>query len=156
MEGKINYDFLSLEGIFQRPETLNALPGKNGTCQANLRDYEVYNCPSCCKQCCYSSILMSYTEFTYIMLISRKTGTERIEKLFRDKVGIYKTPMLCSALSCRKKPARNTAASTWLAPDLPGFRDRGSTLPGTYRTQEAPESLFTMLTTSFITAMIIL
>ncbi|RJX25774.1 MAG: YkgJ family cysteine cluster protein [Dethiobacter sp.] len=102
MAKKIEYDFSSLEGIFQRPEPLNAFAlERMERVRHLLRDYEVYNCPPHCKQCCYGSILMSYTEFTYIILYIRKNWSlQKIEKFFRDNVGLLQVngALLCPFL----------------------------------------------------------
>ncbi|NMB41672.1 MAG: YkgJ family cysteine cluster protein, partial [Firmicutes bacterium] len=145
MEGKINYDFLSLEGIFQRPETLNAFAReKMEHVRQILRDYEVYNCPSCCKQCCYGSILMSYTEFTYIMLyIQENWPRERIEKLFRDKVGILQNAdaLLCPFL---QEEASEEHCSIYMARPLicRVFGTEAAPCPEPIEPGKLPESLF--------------
>ena len=90
MKNKLDYDFTSLEGIFQRPEPLNVFAlERMGAVKDLLRDRESYSCPPSCRQCCYGSILMSYTEFTYIMLYLQESWSwEKIFALFRTRVGL--------------------------------------------------------------------
>ena len=90
MKKSLGYDFSNLDGIFQRPEPLNAFALERvGRVIGLLKDKEVYNCSPSCKQCCYGSILMSYTEFTYILLYMKKNWSPRkIENLFRERVGL--------------------------------------------------------------------
>jgi Fe-S-cluster containining protein len=102
MTDKIDYDFSSLQGIFQRPEPLNTFAlERMERVRHLLSDYEVYNCPPYCKQCCYGSILMSYSEFTYIMLyIQKNWSPEKIKKFFQYNVGILQDngALLCPFL----------------------------------------------------------
>ena len=90
MKTRLEYDFTTLEGIFQRPEPLNRFALERMEAVKDLlRDRETYNCPPSCKICCYGSILMSYTEFTYIMLYLQESWPwERIMDLFQMRVGI--------------------------------------------------------------------
>ncbi|MGI6329082.1 MAG: YkgJ family cysteine cluster protein [Dethiobacteria bacterium] len=90
MKNKLDYDFTSLEGVFQRPEPLNVFALERMDAVKDLfRDRESYNCPPSCRQCCYGSILMSYTEFNYIMLYLEESWSwEKIIDLFQTKVGL--------------------------------------------------------------------
>ncbi|MDO9536668.1 MAG: YkgJ family cysteine cluster protein [Bacillota bacterium] len=90
MNKSLGYDFSTLNGIFQRPEPLNIFALERvERVKGMLKDKEEYNCSSSCKQCCYGSILMSYTEFTYIMLYMEKNWPpQKIENFFRERVGL--------------------------------------------------------------------
>lgn len=90
MKKSLDYDFSTLDGLFQRPEPLNVFALERvGRVLDLLKDKEVYNCSSSCKLCCYGSILMSYTEFTYMMLYMEKNWPlQKIETLFRERVGL--------------------------------------------------------------------
>jgi Fe-S-cluster containining protein len=102
MNIRIDFDFSSLTDIFQRPEPLNSFAlERMEQARRLIGGYEKYNCPSYCKQCCYGSILMSYTEFTYIMLhIQKNWPPEKIEELFRHRVGVLQDSgaLLCPFL----------------------------------------------------------
>lgn len=102
MNNKINIDFSALQGIFHRPKPLNDFAlERMERVRLLLGDYEVFNCPAYCKECCYGSILMSYTEFTYIMLfLQQHWPQQKIEELFQQKVGILQESgtLLCPFL----------------------------------------------------------
>lgn len=99
---KINYDFSKMKGLFQRPENLNCFAlERMETVSGLLRDKEKYHCPAHCNKCCYGSILMSYTEFTFIMLyLQQNWGTEQIGGLFQERVGLLQDEksLLCPFL----------------------------------------------------------
>ncbi len=102
MANRIAYDFSSLNNIFQRPEPLNAFARERMGRVCNLlKKYEVYHCLPHCKQCCYGAIIMSYTEFTAIMLYleERWPDSER-SVFFRNKVGLLQDngQLLCPFL----------------------------------------------------------
>lgn len=114
---KINYDFTKMKGIFQRPEELNNFALERMEKVAYLlKDKEKYHCPADCNDCCYGSILMSYTEFTLIMLYLQHNWTpEEMAALFRERVGLLQNDesLLCPFLQeeagarhCRIYPAR--------------------------------------------------
>jgi len=87
---RIDFDFTMLEGIFSRPKELNDFAiERMEHVRLLLGPYEAYNCPPSCNECCYGSILMSYTEFTYILLFLQKRCPQfKIKELFRNRVGI--------------------------------------------------------------------
>ncbi len=114
---KLNYDFTKMKELFQRPEQLNNFALERMEKVAYLlRDKEKYHCPADCNTCCYGSILMSYTEFTFIMLyLQDNWTTEQIGELFRERVGLLQNEesLLCPFLQeetgarhCRIYPAR--------------------------------------------------
>ncbi|MGI6308424.1 MAG: YkgJ family cysteine cluster protein [Dethiobacteria bacterium] len=89
MEKRIAYDFSSLKNIYQRPEPLNAFAWERMAKVCNLlKKYEVYHCLPHCKQCCYGAIIMSYTEFNFIMLhIQERWSAQERRAFFRHNVG---------------------------------------------------------------------
>ena len=99
---KIKYDFSKMRGLFQRPEHLNYFALERMDAVADLlRDKEKYHCPAHCNKCCYGSILMSYTEFTFIMFyIQQNWSAEQIEDLFQERVGLLQNEesLLCPFL----------------------------------------------------------
>ena len=145
MTEKIEYDFSSLEGIFKRPEHLNEFARERMEHVRHiLREYEIYNCPAHCKQCCYGSILMSYTEFTYIMLfIQRNWPSEKIKGLFQHKVGILqdKSAFLCPFL---QEDADVEHCSIYAARPLicRVFGTKASPCPEAIEPAKLPEPLF--------------
>ena len=88
--------------FFGRPEELSDFALERARVVADLlRDKENYHCPASCNVCCYGSILMSYTEFTAIMLyLEENRGQDEIEKLFRERVGLLQDAgtLLCPFL----------------------------------------------------------
>lgn len=134
---KIKYDFTKMKGLFQRPQELNNFALERAKKVAYLlRNKEKYHCPTDCNNCCYGSILMSYTEFTSIMLYLQNNWTpEQIESLFRERVGLLQNEesLLCPFLQeeagarhCRIYPARplicrvfGTSASPCEQPIIP-------------------------------------
>ncbi len=117
-EKKINYSFSKMKGILERPEPLNNFArDRMGQVKHFLEGRENYNCPSSCKHCCYGSILMSYTEFTFIMMFIQKNWSEDyIEWLLEEKIGLLQEDhryLLCPFLQenvskehCLVYPAR--------------------------------------------------
>ncbi len=99
---KINYDFSKMKELFQRTEHLNYFAlERMETVLYLLRDKEKYHCPAHCNKCCYGSILMSYTEFTFIMLyIQQNWAAEKTGDLFQERVGLLQNEesLLCPFL----------------------------------------------------------
>ncbi len=115
---KIPFDFSALQEIFRRPEPLNRF-AREGMAEVKylLRGGDPYRCDPSCYRCCTGSILMSYTEFTYVTLYLQETWPERhIEELMRNRVGRLQedeVKLLCPFLEidapsrhCRIYPAR--------------------------------------------------
>jgi len=92
MVNRIDRDFSAAKGIFDRPDSLNNYAReKMKELDALLKNHTVYNCPPSCKNCCYGSILMSYTEFTAITLHLQETWPpDKLRKLMSDRVGLLK------------------------------------------------------------------
>ena len=114
---RIERDFSAAKGIFNRPEPLNNFARKKmKELNALLKDQTVYNCAPSCLNCCYGSILMSYTEFTAITLFLQENwSTELLEKMMSERVGLLKEDgmLLCPFLNtdadcehCRIYPSR--------------------------------------------------
>lgn len=117
MKEKIDYDFCSLSNIFSRPEKLNIFARQRmKAVRELLNDYESFNCFPSCNRCCYGSILISYTEFNYILLyIQEMWSAEEVKELFRKRVGLIQDEktVLCPFLKeeesrehCSVYPAR--------------------------------------------------
>ncbi len=102
MAERINYPFNSLGGIFERPEPLdNFARERMEEVKRLLQGSEKYNCPVQCSRCCYGSILMSYTEFNYIILhIGREWLPGERDFFFRERVGLLQddSTLLCPFL----------------------------------------------------------
>lgn len=100
---KIDYDFSKMQGIFNRAQELNDFARERAETVLDLvRDREKYFCPPGCNECCYGSILMSYTEFTFIMLyLQAHWSREQIENLFRERIGLLQNEesLLCPFLA---------------------------------------------------------
>lgn len=141
-EKRINYNFGEMKGIFERPETLNNFAReKLERVKRLLEGKEKYGCPSSCKRCCYGTILMSYTEFTYIMLyLQEEWKEENLHNFFKQKVGLLqedRRALLCPFLEenafekhCLIYPARplicrvfGTTAAECGEPIVPSFLD---------------------------------
>ena len=107
MTKKIPFDFKSLGNIFTRPEQLNDFARESmGRVHEMLKDRENYNCATWCSQCCYGSILMSYTEFNSILLhLEYAWSIWQVNKLLQDRVGIVQdhSTMLCPFLDQGKE-----------------------------------------------------
>jgi len=99
---KLYYEFNELKELYRRPEHIDSFAAERMETVANmLKDKEEYNCATDCRSCCYGSILMSYTEFTYIMLhLQNNWGAEEIQELFRKRVGLMQNEesLLCPFL----------------------------------------------------------
>ena len=117
MAKRIERDFATANGIFNRPEPLNNFARqKMKEMTALLKDHTGYNCAPSCTNCCYGSILMSYTEFTAITLfLQEHWTTEQMEQLMSNRVGLLKEDgmLLCPFLNtdaelehCRIYPTR--------------------------------------------------
>lgn len=108
---RLDYDFASLKDIFKRPEPLNkfAREGMAEVCYL-LRESEQYNCPPSCYRCCTGSILMSYTEFTYITLFLQENWSAvSTKEWMQRKVGWLQegeSKLLCPFLN-ERNPSRH-------------------------------------------------
>ncbi len=102
-ENRINYSFAEMKGIYERPEALNNFARERmERVKRLLKDREKYSCPPSCKLCCYGSILMSYTEFTYIMVnMQENWNMNDLQRIFEQKVGLLqddRRALLCPFL----------------------------------------------------------
>ena len=99
---KLDYAFSKLKALFQRPEQINSFAVERVEAVANmLKEKEKYHCPTDCRLCCYGAILMSYTEFTSIMLyLQNNWRAEQTQELFRERVGLMQNEqsLLCPFL----------------------------------------------------------
>lgn len=106
MAEQIPYNFTSLANIFTRPESLNEFAQENMTqVQEMLRHSENYNCSPSCNNCCYGSILMSYTEFNYILLyLEQCWSSEQLNDFFEHDIKIIQsdTTILCPFLNSKE------------------------------------------------------
>ena len=92
MSKRIERDFSEVNGIFNRPDPLNNFGWhKMNQLNALFKDHSAYNCPPSCMDCCYGSILMSYTEFTAITLFLQENWPpEQLRQLMSHRVGLLK------------------------------------------------------------------
>ncbi len=106
MPEKVPYDFTSLGNLFQRPEALHEFAQESmGQVQEMLRFSMQFNCTPSCSSCCQGSILMSYTEFTYIWLyLEQSWSAVQIRDLLQKRVQVMQneTTLRCPFLSSGK------------------------------------------------------
>ncbi len=107
MEKIFKRDFSELQGIFRRPEPINIFARQRMRELNRLFEgLSRYNCEPSCKQCCYGSILMSYTEFSAITLyLQENWAAKQVQELIEQRVGQKKDDgtLLCPFLHPEKE-----------------------------------------------------